>query len=484
MIEEAHITVRNISMLIVLRVLQYPILILFVLIVPQMMGPETYGKYAFFVSLFTILAASARLGTTETLGRFVPEFVLKQDKPRINKLVFHILLLRASILIIAGIILLSIIFLTQTGEEIKLYLIILIAGLVLGIEGTLYSLLYGFNDIGKFTARDLIRRLSNLLLIIVMFKYFDLFGAVISILISELILLIFVLFWTKKYLSFKDFGLDFIFIKSYFKFGFLFYVTSLLLVFQQCLGSPLIQFITKNSSEVAFYDLANQIYLITSSFMFCIFSAMIPVFTTLLIKKREDKIIKWSCLIMKYAGIIGIIIFSSVLLIGHNLIVSVFGIEYEKVYTNLLILFIGFFAYSISQIGVVYSIVYKQPKKYLTAMSISLIIFLIIALLLIPKYFSIGGSIATLFSILALGVILCIQFRHFIMKVIKPFLKSTALGLILILFVYYGMNLMSNLQWLILFLVFYLSLLFIFKYITIYEIKELVEALKGKQPKD
>ena len=70
------------------------------------------------------------------------------------------------------------------------------------------------------------------------------------------------------------------------------------------------------------------------------------------------------------------------------------------------------------------------------------------------------------------------------MKVIKPFLKVTALGLVLILFIYYNLTLMGNLQWLILFLAFYLSLLFIFKYITIDETKELIETLKGKQPND
>lgn len=484
MIKEAHITARNLSRVIFLRALQYPLLILFVLIVPKMMGPEIYGKYAFFASIFAILGASTRLGTEETFGRFIPEFTLKQDKLKINKLLHHILFLRATILIILGLSLLSIFSIFLKWEDIKLYLIIVIATLVLGIEGTLYNLLYGLNYITKFTMRDLIRKIFNLLFIIVMFKYFDLFGAVLALLISEFIVLIIALYWTNDYLDFINFKLDIAFLRQYLKFGSQFYITSLILIFLQYLGNPLIQFLSKNTSEVAFYDLANQIYLTLSSFMFFIFSAMIPIFSTLLVKNREDKIIKWSSLILKYTGIISIIIFSSILLIGYDLIIIIFGDEYIKVYDNLVILLIGLFAYLISLIGIVYSIIYKQPKKYLIAIIISFITYLMVSLLLIPEYASIGSSTAILFSTLTLAILFYLQFNHQFKALLNPFLKVVLLGLILITFFYYKTTSINNLQLFFLYLSFYLTMLILLKYITIYELRELINALKGSNLKD
>ena len=77
MISEAHVTARNAFTVLFLRILQYPILLLFVLIIPRMMGPQLYGQYAFMTSLLIILSMFTGLGTVEIFGRFIPEFVSK-----------------------------------------------------------------------------------------------------------------------------------------------------------------------------------------------------------------------------------------------------------------------------------------------------------------------------------------------------------------------------------------------------------------------
>lgn len=483
MIEDAYITAKNLFRMIVLRVFQYPLMIVFVLTIPKMMGPDAYGKYAFFASILVILGVITQFGTIETLGRYI--ILLNQDKSAINRLVLNVIFLRTFTIILIGISLISIFFLFFTFEDVKFYIIILIAALIYVIEGTLYNLLYGLNDISKFATRDLFRRFFNLLFIIVMFHFFNLYGAILAILVSEIALLIFAINWTKKYLNLKKFKFDIVILKPYIKFAFPFYISFIIVSFLHYLGNPLIQFISKNTSEVAVYDVANQAFLTFWMFINYIFSAMIPVFTTLLAKKNENKIIKWSSLMLKYTGIAGIILFGSILLIGNNITTLIFGIEYQKVFTNVVILFFGLFVNLISQIGMVYSIIYKEAKNYFIANVVSLIIYLLASLILIPHYASIGASIAATLSSLILGIILYFKFNSFYSKIIKPFIEVTLIGFVLILlFYYYRFNFLKDFEWLLLCLSFYLTLLFTLKYVNIFDIKELLTAIKGKKLKD
>jgi hypothetical protein len=48
---EASVTSKNLSKVALLRVAQYPLIALFAIIVPRLMGPTLYGHYALFVSI-------------------------------------------------------------------------------------------------------------------------------------------------------------------------------------------------------------------------------------------------------------------------------------------------------------------------------------------------------------------------------------------------------------------------------------------------
>lgn len=479
MISEAHVTARNAFKVLFLRISQFPILLLFVLIIPRMMGPELYGKYAFMTSLLVILSMFTGLGTVEIFGRFIPEFVSKNKTRKIHKLFFSTLFLKIIVTtIVSTIFFLTFYFFTPEGYDITFFLIIAVALFIYEIDRTLYSFLFGLNEIGKFTSRDLLRRLFSLVFVIFMFKYFGLLGAILAILMNELALLFFAIFWSRKYLHFENF--DFSFLKPYLKFGLMFFLSSTLLIFLQRSGNTLIQFISQNPKEVAFFDIANQIFLINSMFIFFLFSAFIPVFTTLLIKNREDKINKWSSMILKNAGIICILVLNSILLVGSDLVNLIFGVEYEKVFINLIIIYFGIFPLLLAQIGTVFSIIYKEPRKYIIAISFAVITFLATSFLFIPKYASIGCSIATLCSSIVLGIAMYLQFTKNISSyALKNLLKIFFLGLISVPFIFLKADLITNLLLGILFIIIYSITLFKTKILNIKEIREIIEAIRS-----
>lgn len=482
MINEASVTARNISKVVFIRILHYPLLLIFVLIVPRMMGPELYGKYAFMFSLLVILLQFTRFGIEEIFVRFIPEFKTKNEIIKINDLLLNTLIFRTIILILVSIIfsILSFYF-TPQGYEKIFFIIIAISLPLRGIAEILYALLFGFNDLEKYASQDLFRRFLNLILIIVLFNYFGFIGTMISILIISLFLLTIAILWTKKYFYLNKFRFNINFLLPYLKFGFVFYITSGFLIIIKASGNNLIEFFTKNSKEIAFFDISNNIYLISAQSMFFLFTALIPIFTQLLLKRREDKINKWSSLILRYTTIISVLIIGSIFLIGPELINFMFGAEYRKVFPNLIILFLGIFPSLIAWSGNIFCIIYKNPKKFLLAKSLSLSGFLAFSILLIPQYASIGASIAILGSATIESIAMYILFRKNMSIILKEdYLKIIFLGFILIPFIFLRSGVAANFSLVLIFAITYLILLFTARLLSITEINEIIKAIKQK----
>ena len=184
-------------------------------------------------------------------------------------------------------------------------------------------------------------------------------------------------------------------------------------------------------------------------------------------------------MILKNAGIICIIVLISILLVGSDLINLFFGIEYEKVFINLIIVYFGIFPLLLAQIGTVYSIIYKEPRKYIIAISFAVITFLVISFSFIPKYASIGCSIATLCSSIVLGMTMYVQFTEKISAyALKNLLKIIFLGLIALPLFLFKASLMIDLILLILFVIIYSIILFKTRILNINEIKEIIEAIR------
>jgi O-antigen/teichoic acid export membrane protein len=87
MIIEAQVTTRNAGLLVVQRGAPVASGFLFaMLMIPRLMGPDTYGLYALIASLSVWFMLVSTLGFTQVLARYVPQFVLVRDKLDIQAL--------------------------------------------------------------------------------------------------------------------------------------------------------------------------------------------------------------------------------------------------------------------------------------------------------------------------------------------------------------------------------------------------------------
>lgn len=477
---EASVTSKNVSKVFFLRLIQYPILALYVTLVPRMMGPDIYGKYALLISFVAMTSALLGFGLTEILARFVPEFEVEKESSKIVRFSTNILAFKFLVDLIVTIILFFVLELAYGGRFPAIYFILVNLILFVGdLGGVPYALLFGLNKFGKYSFNDPARRALSLSFVLILFHYLGLLGALLSSLLVEATLSALYFYWTRENFSWKDFRIDLSFLLPYLKFGFIFYLSWGVLNVWQRMGNALIEYITKDSRQVALYDIPNQIYLITATFNLFLITSLVPIFTKLLLTGKEGKVTNWTQLIAKYVGIVCTLILGSYILVGPHLIPLVFGSEYTDIYSNGIILLLGVFPMALTQIGYVFSIVYKEPRKYLYAQCFALITFLIAAFVFIPGHASMGAAIATFVSCMFFAVGVGFLFRDRLLPCLSGWLKVVALGVVFVPFTFFRGEIIMDFLLLISSLAVYALLLFASKALRVNELKEIYAAIRS-----
>ncbi|MER3445420.1 MAG: hypothetical protein C4291_00670 [Candidatus Dadabacteria bacterium] len=477
--KEASITTKNISAVVLLRVLQYPFLFLAVTLIPRLMGPEIYGEYALLISIIVISSSIVYLGFGEVLVRFVPELEIHGESASTVRLSSNILAFKVAVDLVVSIVLFSILNLAYGDRFSIIYFLLIVVILLVADVGSIpYFLLFGLNKLGKYSLRDPFRRALGLVFILILFNYYGLVGAIASTLLVETSLAILYFFWTRRYFRIESFGIDLSLLKPYLKFGFIFYISVGILNIWQRLGNPLIEYITRDSREVALFDIPNQILLMVLNFIPILITYFIPIFTELLLTGKEGKLINWSNLIMKYIGTFCTIIFFGFILMGPDLIPIIIGSKYKGIFPNGIVLLLAIFPMSFAQLGSVFSLVYKEPRKYLQALCFAFSTFLVVSILLIPKYASMGCAIATFISSMVLAVVLYFYFREKLLPCLADGLKTVFLGFIFVPFLFFRGGLITNLSLAVCSVLVYILLLFIIRALNLDEIKEISRAIR------
>lgn len=475
---EAAVTLKNLSAVILLKAAQYPFLMLAMVLIPRMMGPETYGKYALLISVITIADSLNYLGVGEIFGRFVPEFQVYKDSEGIVRLSSSFLAFKTVTSLILSVFLFAILYAVY-GSRFPIHHLLLTTAIVLVREAQSvpYALLFGLNELTKYTLPDPIRRIISLAFITVLFHFWGLVGAIVSALLVESTLTIILISWTRRYFYLKYSKINISYLWPYLKFGLMFYISWALLNIWQRLSNSLIEYITKNSVNVAIFDISNQIFLILTAFTLAITSAMIPVFTTLLLTNREDKLIQWSTMVMKYIAITWSMILLVYGLIGHDLIILLIGQSYHGVFANGILLILAAFPMAIAQLGATLAVVYQKPQRYIASLMMAIGSFTTSSLALVPKYASMGSSAAILISCIVIAVLIGIFFRDQLSRSLVDGFKAIALGAIFVPILWLRgeasvNSLLAILSWSL-----YVVLLFVTRILNPHEIQEIFQTI-------
>jgi O-antigen/teichoic acid export membrane protein len=286
--------------------------------------------------------------------------------------------------------------------------------------------------------------------------------------------------WGWRYLSFKDLRLDLKFLKPYLQFGFMFYISNGVMIIWQKVGNPIVAYLTTDSSEVALFDIPNQIFLITTSFLLVTIGYLVPIFVHLLATGKEEKLVTWSNLLLKYIFAMSTMMVGGFLIAGHELIPILIGRQYSSIYPNALVLLMGTFPMIVVQLGYVFCIIYKKARQYLFAVACALLAFVASAFVLVPPLASLGASLAMLLSTGVAAFALGVIFWRQVKPCLQEGLQVALLGGVFIPFWFLRHNLIIDLLLAIAAGILYLLILLISRKLRIEEMAQVIQAIRPR----
>ncbi len=480
--DDTRKTVGNLSSTFLVRFIRYPFLAIYIITIPRLLGAYDYGKLALIISILMLSSEVLTFGIPSVFGRYIPEYMIRNDKEKLERLISSYLLfefLISMVLLLIGIIL--IFSVGQLKDEIFFVIIILLAVICEVYSGLLFSILFGLNYVGKANTVNLLRTVFRLLFLLSLYPIFGFAGALFSLLLTPVLSGFYALYSISKVIKLK---IRKPILKEFLpklKFGIVIFTPTLLFLFQQQIGPVFLKFFSLNNSEIGFYDLANQGFLVLYGLAITGFEALIPISSKFQVIGKEEKGIYWLFMLLRYILPLLLIIVTAFYLFGEEIISIVLGKQFINIYPIALIILVSVPIWIIGQLGYVRSVVLLNPRPYIISTVLSTIVFILAGLFFISRMGATGLAIAVLISGILYSVYISLLYKEmfqFLISILKKIFLPAILFLPLLLFRIENIELRS-----IIFLLsglLFLGILIKLKIINSNELKQLGSVLQKK----
>ena len=480
MIHEAQITIRNVGFLLVQRGFHILGSLLFAVLVPRLMGPNDYGRYALITSLSFWFMMLSDLGYAQVMGRYVPYFTLQGEKEKLQKFFSNLLAVSLMIGALSAAFYLLLTAFWLTDLDLSLLITIAATIAVRAAVRPFFTLFLGLNQAARWGMGEIFRHGFIIALVIIGFNLCGLWGACIGFYLTELVVLSIGMVWGRSYFSWKEFRLDIRHLFPYLRFGFIFFIFNLLLSAFHHSGEVLIRFFYPDYVQVAYFGLAYLVYLTISGVIPQLTLAFTPLMVTLLAQGETKTLKQWVEHLINCLTVGGVFIFFSLLLLGNNLVPWVLGDVYQPVTTNLFPLFITIWAQVLSSVAILLAVVYNRPKIALMAAGIRFAAILVFGPFLIAKWGSLGGCFAVLAASIIYSVYLTWRMQGVMTYSLKKWALAIALGLIFLPLLWLKSSWSINALLYVVFVVGYCTVLLVLRIVTLSEVTALGRAFRSK----
>lgn len=424
--------IKTMSWGVLWRALRYPFLLASLLVVPRLMGDLVYGRFAVFLSIYMMSESFTGLGNLQIFGRFLPEHE-PHEHERSSHFLHGMLYYGLIITLIIAVLASGLVLLFRGDDFPRRWIVILVLILALGkIQGTLFSFLYGRNEIGRFSFCALARSICRFVFVVVLYLLYGLDGALWAFVLNELTLACLAAYWARGHLfsswrrpRFSDF-------LPYLRFGMFFYAPIFLLGLLQRSGNVLITALFEGGGsevyrQVAHFDLANQFLLLTVSFFAIFLITLVPSLTKLHISEQHAKIRDWLSIALTYCALLGLLAVNALACFGRP-VLSLLGEGFSGAYDNALIMSIAIFPLIVAHVGSNVAVVEKEPRANMISTAIGLMIMITLFVLLVPRWGALGASWGSVGGYLAYGGVFIIHYRRLFFRILGKMMLVAAVG--------------------------------------------------------
>jgi O-antigen/teichoic acid export membrane protein len=427
-----RLAIRSVSLGAGLRLLRWPFVFLSAIFIPRMMDEVLYGRYALFLSIFFLADSVTDVGILHVFGRYIPGEDTPATEFRRRLLLRGFLWIGVLLSCLSGLVIVGLVNFFPgeffPGDWVApLFLLLVFAR----IDGILFSFLYGLNRITRYSFRDVLRSMLLFVFVLVSFRYFGLIGALWSLVLKEFLVLLFGLYWTKDYV-FQSATISWGGLKSYIFFGCSFYLPMLLFGFMQRSGAVFIHGMTQSPEFVGHFDIANQFFLMTVSFLGVILVTLLPSMTAHREQNDNDTIHRWHANIMGYCGVTLFFMFNALAWFGDPAVVFFLGPGFAPVRDLSLIMLLAMVPGLIIYVGMNYAVLDKESHVYVGGVMTGTVVMVLGCYFLIPHWQAAGAAWATVAGHAVLATFFGFRYREALGQALRGFFKALLLGVLFV----------------------------------------------------
>jgi O-antigen/teichoic acid export membrane protein len=364
---DAHHAVRNASTLVAQRALDLFRAIAFAALVPRLLGPEDFGRFALLNSTALWFAALSGLGSVQLMGRFVPVMVLQDERDAPRRLLGNLLALgtvngiaSAAVYLFLGV---------QYLRDLPLALLAPMAATVAlsSVARVPFAYFLGLNQAARWGAGELARRWSSLALILAGTFALGVRGACLGLVVAEVCVLALGLRWARCHVSVADVRIDAEFIAPYLRYSLVFFGSNLL--FALCLrgGEALVRATEGDYAEVGYFGVAAGVWAVAANGVWALLMAFFPLLTRLRAQDRFPEAGQWAGRLLKSLTALGVVATFGAALLGADLLPRLVGPAFRPAVPLLLPISIALLAHVAGGVGRLLALALDRPRLALVA---------------------------------------------------------------------------------------------------------------------
>jgi O-antigen/teichoic acid export membrane protein len=400
---------RSVSAIAVNQVSQITGSLLFVALVPRILGPVVYGQLAFTFALIAILQMCGELGYQEIFSRFLPEVRRRDGRSGVRAMARGLFLVRGLIGLGLGVLSLVVARLAVGWfTNIQLVLIAVAVAARVWSMGP-FPLLLGLGETYKWSVETTWRQLVVTALVLALVRTPSLTLGLLATTLHEVLFLVLGLWWVKGWVFGKpETGGGTVGhreaggsqpeetpdakplpsararlpVMQWLRFGFIFSMANLALVMLFRISPISVELLTGRHSETGYFDLALGSLLLLYTMLGQVAYAFVPILTQLHLEHQVAEAEAWLGRVVRYESMLVGLATGFLWAVAGPMAPLLFGESFAPAAGTMRMIGFSLLALPVAWAGVTMAAVERQPRRKLWAALLGLAVFALAAPLL------------------------------------------------------------------------------------------------------
>lgn len=386
---------RNLSLVSVHKIAQMIGQVLAVVTIPRLLGADDHGRMAFVFSFAYLVQILGDFGTLEVMSRFVPTL----SQPEIVRLYNRTLAFKAVVGLLCGGVGVVMAMLLSHWMRLEWAVLIGIGVTAHIIAWVPFQLLLGLNYVGQWMVEQSWRQWTLVILLIALYPWLGLDGALLAWTVMELIFCGLGLWWARRYLDQTELRLNWVYIRPYVQFGTGFFLANLIAALLYRSGPVLVESLTGQSAQAGYLNLALGLYLMPYLLLTQLALSLVPSLSSLYNRGEIREMQQWLNNFVRYSWLAGWLGTVSVWLTASWATPLVFGPGYEPAIWALKWISLAIPLSALLWTGNAVANITGRGQVKFWATVLALLVFLSLSFFLVPLYGAVGVTLALCCSI-------------------------------------------------------------------------------------